>query len=154
MQGEDGYQLTWMDAKTGDWIVTPRRGKAVEINALWFNALKFLEKWLGEMGNAASAQRYGELAQRARESFNQRFWFEEGGHLYDVVDLDGGTVSDAACRPTQLFAISLDYPVLNEERWKSVVDVAESELLTPVGLRSLSPKLGQEVSCLNTDLTG
>src|SRR5205085_11643205 len=66
--------------------------------------------------------------------------FDEGGHLYDVVDLDGGTVSDAACRPNQLFAISLDYPVLNEERWKPVVDVAESELLTPVGLRSLSPK--------------
>ena len=139
-QGQEGYQLTWMDAKMGDWIVTPRRGKAVEINALWFNALKFLEKWLGEMGNAAAAQRYGELAQRTRESFNQRFWFEEGGYLYDVVDLDGGTASDAACRPNQLFAISLDYPVLNEERWKPVVDVAESELLTPVGLRSLSPK--------------
>ena len=139
-QGQEGYQLTWMDAKMGDWIVTPRRGKAVEINALWFNALKFLEKWLGEMGNAAAAQRYGELAQRTRESFNQRFWFEEGGYLYDVVDLDGGTASDAACRPNQLFAISLDHPVLNEERWKFVVDVAESELLTPVGLRSLSPK--------------
>ncbi len=140
VQGKDGYQLTWMDAKMGDWVVTPRRGKAVEINALWFNALKFLEKWLGEMGNAAAAQRYGDLAQRTRESFNKRFWFEEGGYLYDVVDLDGGTASDAACRPNQLFAISLDHPVLNEERWKSVVDVAESELLTPVGLRSLSPK--------------
>jgi predicted glycogen debranching enzyme len=78
--------------------------------------------------------------QQAHESFNQRFWFEEGAYLYDVVDVDGGSASDAACRPNQLFAIALDNPVLNEARWKSVVDVAERELLTPVGLRSLSPK--------------
>ena len=80
------------------------------------------------------------ITQSARESFNERFWFEEGGYLYDVVDVDGGSASDAACRPNQLFAISLDNPVLDEARWKSVVDVAERELLTPVGLRSLSPK--------------
>jgi glycogen debranching enzyme len=79
-------------------------------------------------------------ARRAQESFNKLFWFEEGGHLYDVVDVDGGNARDAACRPNQLFAISLDHPVLNSERWSSVVDVAERELLTPVGLRSLSPK--------------
>ena len=138
-QGKEGYQLTWMDAKMGDWVVTPRRGKAVELNALWFNALKLLEGWLRETGNAEAAQRYEEHAGRARASFNQRFWFEEGGHLYDVVDVDGGTASDAACRPNQLFAVSLDNPVLDEARWKSVVDVAERELLTPVGLRSLSP---------------
>ena len=139
VQGEEGYQLTWMDAKMGDWVVTPRRGKAVELNALWFNALKLLEGWLREMENADAARRYGEHAERARESFNGRFWFEEGGHLYDVVDVDGGTSNDPACRPNQLFAISLDHPVLDEARWKSVVDVAERELLTPVGLRSLSP---------------
>jgi predicted glycogen debranching enzyme len=140
IQGKEGYQLTWMDAKMGDWVVTPRRGKAVEINALWFNALRLLESWLREMGNADAAQRYGEQARRARESFNRRFWFEEGGHLYDVVDVDGGNASDPACRPNQLFAISLDHPVLDEARWRSVVDVAQQELLTPVGLRSLSPK--------------
>ncbi len=140
IQGQEGYQLTWMDAKMGDWVVTPRRGKAVEINALWFNALKLVEGWLREMGSADAAQRYAEHAERARGSFNKRFWFEEGGYLYDVVDVDGGEASDAACRPNQLFAISLDHPVLNEARWKSVVEVAERELLTPVGLRSLSPK--------------
>lgn len=137
VQGQEGYQLTWMDAKMGDWVVTPRRGKAVEINALWFNALKLLEGWLREMGEVESAQRYEEHAQRASASFNKRFWFEEGGYLYDVVDTANG--DDSACRPNQVFAISLDHPVLNEARWKSVVEVAERELLTPVGLRSLSP---------------
>jgi predicted glycogen debranching enzyme len=138
-QGAEGYQLTWMDAKMGDWVVTPRRGKAVELNALWFNALKLLEGWLRESGDAEAAQRYAEHADRARNSFNERFWFEEGGHLYDVVDVDGGTGCDSACRPNQLFAISLDHPVLDQARWQSVVAVAEKELVTPVGLRSLSP---------------
>jgi predicted glycogen debranching enzyme len=139
-QGEEGYQLTWMDAKMGDWVVTPRRGKAVEINALWFNALKLLEGWLHESGDTEGALRYAAAAERARESFNRRFWFEEGGYLYDVVDVNGGSASDPACRPNQLFAISLDHPVLDEARWKAVVDIAERELVTPVGLRSLSPK--------------
>ncbi|MEY2498650.1 MAG: hypothetical protein QOD12_2206, partial [Verrucomicrobiota bacterium] len=139
IQGQEGYQLTWMDAKMGDWVVTPRRGKAVEINALWFNALKLLAGWLRDVDPAAG-QRYEQHAARARESFNRRFWFAEGGHLYDVVDVDGGSANDPACRPNQLFAISLDNPVLDESRWASVVAVAESELLTPVGLRSLSPK--------------
>jgi len=139
-QGAEGYQLTWMDAKMGDWVVTPRRGKAVELNALWFNALKLLEGWLRESGDADAAQRYGDHADRARTCFNERFWFAEGGYLYDVVDVDGGGTNDAACRPNQLFAISLDHPVLDQARWKSVVEVAEGELVTPVGLRSLSPK--------------
>lgn len=140
IQGLEGYQLTWMDAKMGDWVVTPRRGKAVEINALWFNALKLLEGWLREVEEANAAKHYGGHAERARDSFNRRFWFEEGGHLYDVVDVDGGSSNDPACRPNQLFAISLDHPVLDQARWKSVVDIVEKELLTPVGLRSLSPK--------------
>src|SRR5207244_6619226 len=113
VQGQEGYQLTWMDAKMGDWVVTPRRGKAVEINALWFNALKLLEGWLQEMGDADAAQRYAERARQAQESFNQRFWFEEGGYLYDVVDANGGSTNDVDCRPNQLFAISLDNPVLD-----------------------------------------
>jgi predicted glycogen debranching enzyme len=138
-QGAEGYQLTWMDAKMGDWVVTPRRGKAVELNALWFNALKLLEGWLRESGDAEAAQRYAGHADRARTCFNDRFWFGEGGYLYDVVDVDGGETNDSACRPNQLFAISLDHPVLDQARWKSVVEVAERELVTPVGLRSLSP---------------
>jgi predicted glycogen debranching enzyme len=138
-QGAEGYQLTWMDAKMGDWVVTPRRGKAVELNALWYNALRLLEGWMRESGNSQEADNYASHANRARESFNARFWYEEGGYLYDVVDVDGGDGSDPACRPNQLFAISLDHPVLDQDRWKSVVDVAERELVTPVGLRSLSP---------------
>jgi len=140
VQGQEGYQLTWMDAKMGDWVVTPRRGKAVEINALWFNALKLLEGWLREVGDGDAAEQYAKHAWRARESFNRRFWFAEGGHLYDVVDSFAGGDDDSACRPNQIFAISLDHPVLAPERWPSVVDVVQRELLTPFGLRSLSPK--------------
>ncbi|HJX81218.1 MAG TPA: amylo-alpha-1,6-glucosidase, partial [Candidatus Udaeobacter sp.] len=139
-QGEKGYALTWMDAKMDDWVVTPRRGKAVEINALWYNALRLLAGWLQQSGGAASPERYEEQAERARSSFNQRFWYAEGGYLYDVVDCDGqnGT-HDVSCRPNQLFAISLDHPVLDQERWESVLDVVENRLVTPVGLRSLAP---------------
>jgi predicted glycogen debranching enzyme len=138
-QGEEGYQLTWMDAKMGDWVVTPRRGKAVEINALWYNALCLLANWLRENGDEASAQIYDGHAERARASFNDRFWYSEGGYLYDVVDVDGGTENDPSCRPNQLFAISLDHPVLDPKHWKSVVEVVEEKLVTPVGLRTLSP---------------
>src|SRR5476651_1868386 len=108
-QGQEGYQLTWMDAKMGDWVVTPRRGKAVEINALWYNALCLLAGWLRQSDDAESAQVYEDHAKRARESFNDRFWFAEGGYLYDVVDVDGGSSNNSSCRPNQLFAISLDY---------------------------------------------
>src|SRR5437868_5323597 len=90
-QGEAGYQLTWMDAKMDDWVVTPRRGKAVEVNALWYNALCLLANWLRETGEETSAKRFDEDAERARISFNNRFWFAEGSHLYDVVDVDGGS---------------------------------------------------------------
>ena len=139
-QGEECCQLTWMDAKMGDWVVTPRRGKAVEINALWYNALELLAGWLRRTGSAAASQHYEEHAQRTRVSFNQRFWFADGGYLYDVVDCNGDKEAhDVSCRPNQLFAISLDHPVLDQERWKSVVDIAQNKLLTPLGLRSLSP---------------
>jgi predicted glycogen debranching enzyme len=139
VQGEDGYQLTWMDAKMGDWVVTPRRGKAVEINALWFNALHLLAGWL-ENHDRTAAKRYWEFALRARDSFNRRFWFADGGYLCDVVDCNGQAGSfDTSCRPNQLFAISLEHPILDREHWASVLEVAEKKLLTPVGLRSLSP---------------
>ncbi len=140
VQGAPGYQLTWMDAKMDDWVVTPRRGKAVEINALWYNALCLLAKWLRENNEENSARRYDEHAEKARKSFNDRFWFTEGGYLYDVVDCEGqSNTLDTSCRPNQLFAISLDHPILNPERWASVVEVAGKKLVTPVGLRSLSP---------------
>src|SRR5437763_4082241 len=138
-QGQDGYQLTWMDAKMGDWVVTPRRGKAVEINALWYNALKSLANWLCEEGEEKSAQRYEQHAERTRASFNDRFWFADGGYLYDVVDVNGSDANDSSLRPNQLFAISLDHPVLDASRWGSVLDAVEKKLLTPLGLRSLSP---------------
>ena len=139
-QGAEDLALTWMDAKMGDWVVTPRRGKAVEINALWYNALELLVKWLRKMGDKTAAERYAGLAQRTRASFNRRFWFEERGYLYDVVDCNGEPrTTDASCRPNQIFAISLDHPVLDRKHWSAVVDVAEKKLLTPVGLRSLSP---------------
>src|SRR5215475_12914685 len=140
VQGAPGYQLTWMDAKMDDWVVTPRRGKAVEINALWYNALCLLAKWLRVNGEENSAKRYDEQATTARDSFNARFWFADGGYLYDVVDCEGqANTFDISCRPNQLFAISLDHPILDPQRWASVVDVAEKKLVTPVGLRSLSP---------------
>jgi predicted glycogen debranching enzyme len=135
-QGQEGYQLTWMDAKVDDWVVTPRRGKAVEINALWYNALCLLAAWMREEGDPMAPQVH-ESAERARESFNRRFWYEEGGYLYDVVDGEQG--DDAACRPNQIFSISLDHPVLDRARWRPVFDVVAQRLATPVGLRSLAP---------------
>jgi predicted glycogen debranching enzyme len=137
MQGEQGYQLTWMDAKVGDWVVTPRRGKAVEINALWYNALCLLEGWIGEAGDTAGAARLAEHAERARVSFNERFWNERTGYLYDVVDGEDG--DDDACRPNQVFAMSLGHPVLERTRWEPVLHTVRDRLLTPVGLRSLAP---------------
>ncbi|HEX7450427.1 MAG TPA: amylo-alpha-1,6-glucosidase [Pirellulales bacterium] len=136
-QGQPGYQLTWMDAKVGDWVVTPRRGKAVEINALWYNALRLVERWTGEEHDAPEARPYAELAERVRGAFNERFWYERGGHLYDVVDGEGG--DDPAMRPNQVFAISLPHAVLDPSRWRPVLDQVVDRLLTPMGLRSLAP---------------
>jgi predicted glycogen debranching enzyme len=135
-QGEEGYQLTWMDAKVDDWVVTPRRGKAVEINALWYNALRLLAEWLREEGDPTAPQ-MEDHAERARESFNRRFWYGEGGYLYDVVDGEHG--DDTACRPNQILAVSLDHPVLDRQYWSPVFEVVRDRLLTPVGLRSLAP---------------
>ena len=137
-QGAQGYQLTWMDAKVDDWVVTPRRGKAVEINALWYNALRLLEGWLRQEGDEDNAQRIHGHAERACESFNRRFWYEAGGYLYDVVDGEDGK-DDTSLRPNQVLAISLDHPVLERSRWEPVMNVVEKNLLTPVGLRSLAP---------------
>ncbi|MHB8109340.1 MAG: amylo-alpha-1,6-glucosidase [Syntrophorhabdaceae bacterium] len=136
-QGEHGYQLTWMDAKVGDWVVTPRRGKTSEINALWYNALRLIHSWITNEEGEARAAYLDEWIEKAHTSFNKRFWYEQGGYLYDVIDGEKG--DDPACRPNQLLAISLHHPVLRTDRWKSVVDVTSDRLLTPVGLRSLAP---------------
>jgi predicted glycogen debranching enzyme len=127
LQGESSFALTWMDAKVENWVVTPRRGKTVEINGLWYNALKLWESWTGKKLD---------ITERCYESFNQRFWCEKG-YLYDRVD--GEISADEALRPNQLLAISLKYPVLEQRRWKSVLDTVQQELLTPFGLRTLSP---------------
>ena len=135
-QGEEGYQLTWMDAKVDDWVVTPRRGKAVEINALWYNALRLLDGWIRDLGDGDDLE-LAEHAERARRSFNARFWFDEGQYLYDVIDGPGG--NDPALRPNQIFSFSLQHAILEERRWARVLQVVRERLLTPVGLRSLAP---------------
>jgi predicted glycogen debranching enzyme len=135
-QGAEGYQLTWMDAKVGDWVVTPRRGKAVELSALWYNAVCLLDSWTRRYGGGEGLN-LADHARQTRDSFNKRFWYDKGGYLYDVVDGEHG--DDASCRPNQVFSISLPHPVLDRARWPRVLEVVEQKLLTPVGLRSLAP---------------
>jgi predicted glycogen debranching enzyme len=136
-QGADGYQLTWMDAKVDDWVVTPRRGKAVELNALWYNALCLMAEWLQLNGQPDKSSEMEMHAQQCRDSFHERFWFEQGGYLYDVIDGEKG--DDPSLRPNQILAISLDFPVLAEDKWASVMGRIQRELLTPFGLRTLAP---------------
>lgn len=131
--GAEGYQLTWMDAKVDGWVVTPRRGKPVEIQALWHNALQLMSLWALEL---RQPDKYQALAAQVRESFNQRYWNEERGCLYDVIDSPDG--NDAAIRPNQIFSLSLQHPILYQRHWKQVVDVVRDKLLTPYGLRTLS----------------
>ena len=131
----DGYQLTWMDAIVGDWVVTPRRGKPVEINALWYNALCVMARWQAEMGRTGAAHRAAAAAEKAKDSFNRRFWYADGGYLYDVID--GDPAEAVLLRPNQLFAVSLPNPVLDQRHWRRVIEVARDRLLTPFGMRSL-----------------
>ena len=127
--GEPGAQLTWMDAKVGDWAVTPRHGKAVEVNALWHHALRFVE----ELGAAHD----GPPATEVAKQFRARFWNPDLGYLNDVVD--GDVPADTSLRPNQIIAVSLPYPLLPPDQARRVVEVVERELLTPYGLRTLSP---------------
>jgi predicted glycogen debranching enzyme len=133
---DPAVQLTWMDAKIGDWVVTPRNGKAVEIQALWYNALRTMEDIAGKTGLASAAQKYSGLADLAQHSFNQLFWNEEGACLYDVVT---DNRRDGSMRPNQILAASLRHSMLSNERAKAVVKAVERDLFTPYGLRSLSP---------------
>lgn len=138
--GCPGEQLTWMDAKTGDWVVTPRSGKPVEISALWFNALQIAADYARRIGDRARADRWTRIANQCRESFNRRFWNPQRSCLFDVVDADHvAGKDDATLRPNQLFALSLTHPVLDESRGRAVVEACEKNLLTPMGLRTLAP---------------
>ena len=137
-----------MDAKVDDWVVTPRRGKAVKINALWYNALRLTGEWLDVIGDKNTDRaRLVQQADLAYTSFQKRFWNTNLNCLYDVVDSpeerDGQLVNprdDSSIRPNQVIALALKYPVLAEEKWKAVLEIVRQELLTPVGLRSLSPR--------------
>jgi predicted glycogen debranching enzyme len=133
--GAPGYALTWMDAKVDGWVVTPRRGKPVEIQALWYNALRLMAEWGGQLG--ARPDQWSEMAEQAAASFHRRFWYDAGGYLYDVVDGEDG--DDSALRPNQIFALSLRFPILRQERWRPVVAAVTGKLLTPFGLRTLAP---------------
>ncbi len=130
--GEPGVQLTWMDAKVGDWVVTPRTGKAVEIQALWLNALRAAEEF---------TPAYRSLWERGSRAFAERFWNAEAGGLYDVVDVDHVPDRvDPAVRPNQILAVGgLPWPLLEGERARQVVDLVEARLWTPLGLRTLAP---------------
>jgi predicted glycogen debranching enzyme len=144
--GEKGVQLTWMDAKVGDWVVTPRIGKPVEINALWHYALARMSAWAKLQRDKANSRIYAAAAGRAAESFASAFWYTEGGFLFDVVDgPDGewqtnGRRADKSIRPNQVFAVSLGGDLLDAKQQRAVVDICSRHLLTPMGLRSLSPE--------------
>jgi predicted glycogen debranching enzyme len=134
--GEPGVQLTWMDAKVGDWVVTPRTGKPVEINALWYNALRALATLLRAAGRPG-AERYEGLADRLLASFRTRFWSATRGYLADVIDGPDG--DDWSLRPNQIFALSLPAPLLEGEPAQAVVAAVGRTLLTSYGLRTLAP---------------
>jgi predicted glycogen debranching enzyme len=132
--GEPGVQLTWMDAKVGDWVVTPRIGKPIEVNALWFNAVNTMATFARILGKNPAG--YASLAKRARQGF-QRFWNEAAQCCFDVID--GPEGNDASLRPNQIFAVSLPESPLSPEQQRAVVDVCAHYLLTSHGLRSLAP---------------
>lgn len=136
--GVAGEQLTWMDARVGNRVITPRWGKPVEINALWYCALAYMESWAVRMSIDATA--YSRLRAQVRQNFAARFWYEDGGYLYDVIDVAGKAGEhDPSLRPNQLFAASLTRDLLTDEQVQRLFDIITGRLLTPLGLRSLSP---------------
>lgn len=136
--GASGVQLTWMDAKIGDWVVTPRNGKAVEVNALWYYTLSCMESWAVYL--STDATQYSQLRAQVLQHFAQCFWYEEGGYLYDIVDVEGiAGKNDASLRPNQLFAAALTRKLLTEAQTSSMLQKVTNDLLTPMGLRTLSP---------------
>ncbi len=142
--GQDGVQLTWMDAKVGDWVVTPRIGKCVEINALWYNALRVMEGLAEQLRKGPEVAGFRRAAELVEHSF-QRFWNPQRAALYDVIDGPGGDPDqdgrryDGRLRPNQIFAVALPHSPLDSDRQKAVVDSCARALLTSHGLRSLAP---------------
>jgi predicted glycogen debranching enzyme len=136
LAGDAATQLTWMDAKIGDWVVTPRHGKPVEIEALWYNALRSVAALAVEYRDTKTAQRLVKTATRARRHFARLFWNDDAGCLFDVVR---GDERDGSIRPNQIIAVSLPFTMLSRDQAKRVVGVVERELLTPYGLRTLAP---------------
>jgi predicted glycogen debranching enzyme len=134
--GEPGVQLTWMDAKVGDWVVTPRMGKPVEINALWHNAFCIAADLARRAGDAENAAKHHDQAARIKASFLDAFWNPATHSCFDVIGLDGRP--DPSVRPNQIFAVSLPFPVLEGERARGVVEAVSQALLTPWGLRTLA----------------
>lgn len=130
-----GAQLTWMDAAADGQPVTPRAGKAVEVQALWYNALRTVELLASRFDEKGEAERCGQIAEKARKSFVEKFWNEERNCLYDVMGDNG---KDGSLRPNQVFAVALDFTMLDDSKSERVVDVVHNELLTPVGLRTLA----------------
>jgi len=135
--GETGQQLTWMDARIGSWVVTPRMGKPVEIEALWYNALKIFEALLILNGENEFSENILQKAAQAKKSFEEKFWYAEGNYLYDVIDENGRP--DATIRPNQIFALSLPFQLIEGVKAKAVFQIIQAKLFTPVGLRSISP---------------
>ncbi len=136
--GESGTQLTWMDAKINDWVVTPRIGKDVDVNALWYNALRIMEEFACQLGDEEEGKLYRAKANRVHTSFNKRFWCEAKKHLYDVIDVPN-IADDSTLRPNQLLALSLPFPVLTDpERARQLVDICARQLLVSYGLRTLN----------------
>lgn len=146
--GDRSTQLTWMDARVGDWVVTPRHGKAVEINALWYNALEIMSELSKKFGDEDV---YAELAEQVKAAFEELFWNEASGCLYDVVNEEG---KDGSIRPNQILAVGLSYPVLEGPKAKSVVDRVWQELYTPYGLRTLSQDSPQYRGVYEGDVLG
>ncbi len=136
--GTPGVQLTWMDAKVGHWVVTPRRGKPVEINALWYRALTLMESWAIRLSTDGIL--YSQLRTQVRQHFAERFWYQAGAYLYDVIDVEGvAGQNDASLRPNQLLAASLTNELLSEAQVTQMLQQVTKHLLTAMGLRSLAP---------------
>ncbi len=145
--GEKGQQLTWMDARIGDWVVTPRMGKPVEIQALWYNALKIFAELLETNDQLHDAELVNQSAKKTKQSFLEKFWYADGNYLYDVIDENGNP--DATLRPNQLFAASLPFAIIDEEQTIAILKIIEDKLYTPVGLRSLSQDDSRYVCDIN-----
>jgi glycogen debranching enzyme len=136
--GVDGIQLTWMDTKVGGWVVTPRHGKPVEVQALWVRALAIGAGFADRFDESAYAAQCRQDRARAVESFRARFWYRTGGYLFDVVD--GPMGDDASLRPNQIYAVALDEQLVTDAQARQVLQVMKERLLTPVGIRTLAPE--------------